>query len=261
MLYGIENRTSPFTTQKIDGLSPQPHIHNQLELIYLEEGSSLTTADNIVSPLECGDLFLSFPNQIHYYHDIEPCRGFLFIFSPDLFREIKDIFQNKVPISPIIKKEFLPSDIRNTLTRIVAKNNSASSLDQISAKGYLLALLAELLPHMELEPLHMNHDSIKNILTYCAEHYTENLSLDILADELHLNKYYISHIFKERIKMSFTDFVNGLRVEHASGLLEKDSNITEVAFASGFASIRTFNRAFAQHVGMSPREYIRQSKQ
>ena len=104
-----------------------------------------------------------------------------------------------------------------------------------------------------------DHDSIKNVLTYCSEHYTEPLTLEILSRELHLNKYYISHIFKERMNIGFSDFVNSLRIEHACNLLEKGSNITDIAFASGFSSIRTFNRVFVQNTGMTPRDYIRQS--
>ena len=258
MAYYIETRTSPCSTTQFNGLTLLPHLHTQLEMIYLEEGSSIATADYREFPLEKGDLFLAFPNQIHFYHDQEPCAGHLVIFSHDFFREIKDIFQNKVPVSPVIKSHQLPPDIKERLNLIMTKNNSDAPFDKITAKGYLLALLGELLPLMNLEPSSSGHDSIKNILTYCAEHYTEQLSLDVLSKELHLNKYYISHLFKERMNISFTDFINGLRVEHACSLLERDTNITEIAFASGFSSIRTFNRAFVQHTGMAHREYLKQ---
>ena len=59
------------------------------------------------------------------------------------------------------------------------------------------------------------------------------------------------------MNIGFADFVNSLRIEHACNLLEKGSNITEIAFSSGFSSIRTFNRVFLQTLGMTPRDYIR----
>lgn len=127
----------------------------------------------------------------------------------------------------------------------------------LSAKGELLMILAEVLPHMRFVDTPIHRDSIKDVLLYCMQNYTEPLTLDMLAKDLHLNKYYISHIFKERLKISFPDFVNGLRVEHACELLSKECSITEVAFASGFSSIRTFNRAFVQRMGKNPTEYIR----
>lgn len=114
---------------------------------------------------------------------------------------------------------------------------------------------------MTLIPNKSDQDSIKRLLQYCSENYTEPLTLDSISSNLHLNKYYISHIFKERMDIGFTDFVNNLRIEHACGLLERGVSITEVAFSSGFSSIRTFNRCFLQNMGMTPREYIKKKEQ
>lgn len=258
MLYRIEKRNVPLATGSFHSLSNIPHIHSHIELIYLREGSSVATVDNKDYTIERGDVFLSFPNQIHFYHDKSTVSGYLILFTPDLIKDFKDLFRSQVPTSPIIKYQQLPIDIRNRLKTIVTKNaNSDSIFDKTAAKGFLTALIAELLPLMTLAPASTDHDSIKNILTYCSENYTEPLTLELLAKELHLNKYYISHIFKERMNIGFADFVNSLRIEHACNLLEKGSNITEIAFSSGFSSIRTFNRVFLQTLGMTPRDYIR----
>lgn len=103
-----------------------------------------------------------------------------------------------------------------------------------------------------------DQDTIKNVLKYCMEKYTEPLSLELLSRKLNLNKCYISHIFRERMNMSYKEFINNLRVENACSLLEKNSSITDIAYASGFSSVRTFNRAFLKHLDMTPRDYIKQ---
>ena len=257
MLYEIEKRHIPLSTDPFDSLSDFPHIHSHLEFIYIMKGSSLATVDNKDFLIEEGDLFLAFPNQIHFYRDRSDTNGYMIIFAQNLFKDFEKIFRTKIPLSPIIRKSELPSDLPARLFNINEKNHSVSSYDKIAAKGYFLALLAELLPTMTLIDAPTDHDSIKNVLTYCSEHYTEPLTLELLSQELHLNKYYISHIFKERMNIGFADFVNSLRIEHACSLLEKGSNITDIAFASGFSSIRTFNRVFGQTMGMTPRDYIR----
>ena len=68
MLYQIKNRSVPLSTGNFTGLSTIPHIHSHLELIYMEEGSSVATVDNKDFLIEKGDLFLSFPNQIGRAH-------------------------------------------------------------------------------------------------------------------------------------------------------------------------------------------------
>ena len=239
-------------------LDPPLHIHSHLELIYIDKGASLATADRNEYLIEEGDFFLAFPHQIHGYHDLAPAlEGGIFIFSADLFKDLKDIFYNKVPVSPIIKSSSLSFDAKERINTISRLHNSDSAFDRIAAKGYLLALLGELLPLMTLVPNDSDQDSIKNILVYCSEHYTDPLSLEQLAKELHLSKYYISRTFQERMHMSFTDFINNMRTEHACNMLEKGVNITEVAFSAGFSSIRNFNRIFHQNMGMTPREYIK----
>ena len=257
MLYQIENKSLPFTPGYIYGLSDIPHIHTHLELVYLHQGSSIATVDNMDYLIDEGDLFLSFPNQIHYYHDQSLTRGNIFIFSPDLFPELKKLFDTQVPLSPIIKKELLPANTKEILDKVSEKNASDSSLDQVASKGYFMAFLGEVLPHMTLVKAPTTPDSMKNLLSYCSKNFTEPITLDTLSEDLHLNKYYISHIFKERMNMSLTDFVNNLRVEYACMLLKKDVNITEIAFTSGFSSVRTFNRAFLRNMGMTPRDYIK----
>lgn len=257
MIYDIETRDDPFTAVKINRLLPRPHIHPHLELIYLNSGSSIATLDNKKYRLTAGDLFLGFPNQIHFYHDEIPPTGYMLIFSPDLFTDLKDTFQTKYPVSPVLNFGQLPTDVVEQLSKIHTRLNSGSAFDQLSAKGCLLALLGELLSRMTLIDVPASQDNIKNLLTYCTEHYAEPLTLDILSKELHLNKYYISHIFQERMDISYKDFINSLRVEYACSLLTKDAMITDVAHASGFSTIRTFNRAFLKHAGMTPREYVK----
>lgn len=257
MLYQVENRTIPLSTDYFGGLTTLPHIHPHLEMIYLTEGSCIATADDKNFYFEEGDIFLSFPNQIHYYHELSSVKGHLIIFSPDLFKDFKKIFETQIPVFSVVKKAQLNPDANTILDKIFERNNSLLPFDKIAAKGYLLTFLAELLPHMSLNTAPVNHDSLKAILSYCAKNYTEMITLDSLAADVHLNKYYISHILKERLNIGFTDFVNNMRIEHACGLLEKGANITDIAFSSGFSSVRTFNRVFLEKMKMTPRDYIK----
>ena len=260
MYYKFEKRSKPFTAREcLWTLSPIPHIHPHLELIYLTEGSGRAIADNYTEILNPGDLYFAFPNQIHYY-DAVPVNGILVVVAPELFPDLMDIFSNKLPKNPIIRKESLPTDTYSQLQKICDCIQSADTMGKIAATGYLQGLLAELLTKMTLLDIENNHDSVRDILVYCLENYKEPLTLDHLAQELHLSKYYISHIFTDRLSISFPDFINGLRIESACRRLDKGKDITDVAFESGFNSIRSFNRNFKRSIGITPSEYIKHRK-
>lgn len=258
MPYQIETRKYAFTASHIHRLLPMPHIHSHLEIIYLKKGVSVAVLDNKKYLLEAGDLFISFPNQIHFYHVKTSVEGYMIIFTPELFRELKEVFHTKIPDYPILHRNQLPADMVSRMEKICEKLRTDSAYDKIAARGCLLTLLGEILPFMILADSPSDQDTIKNVLKYCMEKYTEPLSLELLSKELHLNKYYISHIFRERMNISYKDFINNLRVEHACILLEKGSSITDIAYVSGFSSVRTFNRAFLKYLDMTPRDYIRQ---
>lgn len=257
MPYHIEMRKFAFTAELFKRLMPRPHLHTHLELVYLKEGRSEVVLDNKKYLLEAGDIFLAFPNQIHFYHDQEATKGYLIIFAPETVKEFKEIFQLKVPECPIVKDSQLSMNIREPIQKIKEKLDAGSSMDCVVAKGYLLAILGEMFSQMELVEKPGDQEAMKRILSYCIENYTEPLTLEHLAKELYLNKYYISHIFRERMNTSYKDFVNQLRVEHACELLEKGTSITNIAYACGFSSVRTFNRAFLKYMNMTPREYVK----
>ena len=260
MYYEFEKRKNPVSAREcVWTLSPIPHIHPHLELIYLTEGSAYATADHHTELLNPGDLYLAFPNQIHYY-DAVPVNGILVIVSPELFPDLLDIFNCKLPDSPIIRREHLPPDAYAQLQRICRCVKAADKLSKTAANGYLQGLLAELLGQMTLLDIENSHDSVRSILVYCLENYQESLSLDRLARELHLSKYYISHVFTDRLSISFPDFINGLRIESACRQLNNGMDITDVAFDSGFSSIRSFNRNFKRNMCVSPSEYIKHIK-
>ncbi len=99
---------------------------------------------------------------------------------------------------------------------------------------------------------------------YIEKHYMENLSLNVLAEEIHMNPYYFSSFFKKNTGENFKDYVNRIRVEHAmSMLLSTDMKTYEIAEKAGFGDIRMFNTAFMKIYQETPGSYrkrVRESK-
>ena len=94
------------------------------------------------------------------------------------------------------------------------------------------------------------------MIEYISLNFKQDISLDTLAEEFSVSKYYISHIFSNRIRINFRSYLALLRTEYAAGLIRStNDSITNICLNAGFSSQRTFNRAFKQIYGVTPREY------
>lgn len=253
-----------YLVHQTDQLINMPHLHGHIEIIYMRKGQTLAAADDKQVLAGEGDLYIAFPNQIHYYEDFPGEHDvFLLIVSGDLSPEFKYVFQNYIPATPVLKRACENSKIVSALEGIRQSNEQGGKYADVEIKGNLLILLSELLNNM---PLEEKKDYGSNLLTdifhYCYENYLEDISLRTLADKLQVSHYSISRIFNERFHIGFRDYINSMRISRACELLkESDSEITDIAFAVGYNSIRTFNRSFQKLMKQTPREYRQQVRQ
>ena len=82
------------------------------------------------------------------------------------------------------------------------------------------------------------------------------LKLSDVARQVGTNRTYLSRFFNQEKQMTFFDYVNNLRVEHAVDLLQKSNlRLNVIAEQSGFNSISTFRRVFAAKQQCTPSEY------
>lgn len=256
MSYYIESKKYRYFIGNMPGLGGVPHIHSHLELVYLCSGSAVAELDGNQWELEPGDLFLAFPNQIHSYEKREPVNIYLVIFSCDIHPQLQKLISGRIPQCPVLKKDVLPAELSGQLACLARQSRSDSAYEKLEATGGLLTFLGQILPLFSYQEAPGDQDSVKKILSYCTSHYTEPLTLDVLSRELYLSRFYISHIFTKRMGIRFPEFLGKLRVDRACSLLLEEVPISQVAFSSGFSSIRTFNRTFRAEKGMTPREYI-----
>lgn len=255
MSYFIQMHKVAIRVLRVEELWSQPHLHTHIEMIYLEEGSCEVLLDNQRYGIEAGNILVVFPNQIHAYYEKTPVRGYVVMFAPEIFREFREIFQSKLPETPILQGHHLSMDVGQCLKNIKDKLKMDMALGEIVAKGQLLALLGEMFLCMNFIDKPGETEAMKRILNYCMERFAEPFTLDEMAKDLYLSKYYICHMFRERLNVNCKEFVNQLRVEAACDLLKGDTSVTETAYAVGFSSVRTFNRTFSHYMNMSPRDY------
>ena len=248
--------------QKVDvwkrsGLEPFPlHFHGCVEVLYIKKGRAVCSVDFNEYTLSEGDILFVFPDQIHDVISGDECSENYVIFFPKEISVFGEVFENSLPKSA--KLEAAADDYVDGLFSKAFKvcHDKSNKYACGEALGYILLLLARLLPRFELESSKGVSNSFeRKIIEYCNEHISDNIKLSDMAESMGYAPSYFSDIFSKKFKGGFVKFINTLRIEEAKKMLSTDRAVTDIAYSCGFGSIRTFNRVFKEYTDKTPREY------
>lgn len=252
----IFRQTKPHISYFIRATLDYPaHVHDDIELVYVRRGSGTACCDGKKYALSEGAVFLVFPNQVHYYTNFEAGDYLVLIMKPSNLLRYGQIFMAGEPANAQCCFFAGKDDGILWLMETAHREFLRDGYSDIIA-AYLTALFGKLLRYFKIEKADVSHGNVLKILQYCSSHYKEELSVDMVAENLGISSSCVSHIFSARICMHFCDYINSLRLKEAEEILRNTQYaVTEVANLSGFSTIRTFNRAFLKKYGISPSEY------
>ena len=118
----------------------------------------------------------------------------------------------------------------------------------------LLVLLGRLSANTEaaLSGERQYDEKIAAVLSYVNENLTAPLSVDELADRVHISRYHFMRLFKAQTGTSVHAYVRQRRLMHAARLIREGTSAARAAEESGFADYSAFHRAFTAAFGVSP---------
>ncbi len=101
-----------------------------------------------------------------------------------------------------------------------------------------------------------NNEIIKKAIRYISKNFTSNLTLDDVAEHVHLNPAYFSTLFKQSTGSSFKEYLNMVRIEESKRLLSNTENsIIDISMAVGFMDQSYFSKVFKKYTGLTPKQY------
>lgn len=241
------------TFSRSGNLDYPAHVHNAVELVFMEKGSCRIFWGKGSATLEAGDVFFSFPNRVHGYTDSKDVTAYLLIVPLHPFlTPYSATLLEQLPILPVLHKEQWEGLGLSELLDLAWRDKPTASLSVM--QGYLLTIIGKLLALFPLEDSStVAPDALQSVLLYVNAHYTQPLSREAIAHATGYDPSYLSHIFTEQLHISLTEYLLTLRLTDARRILRQtDLPVSRIALDLGFGSIRSFNRAFARKIGMSP---------
>lgn len=243
-----------------------PHFHkNCFEITYLSAGSAVFSIDGTDYKLNGGDVFITLPNQVHSTNSIpiSVCEMYWFQIEadPEHFMYLNQtaaeslISQLSLFESPLLHtdiKEIYP--LLKPAFQLCAQNRNPQLAGQ-----YLGLVLYKLIEYQDKITSCPTPD-IGQALNYIADHITEEILLEQLADISHLSVSQFKQKFKNQVGVSPRQYINYEKIEHAKGLLLDGYSVTDVASMLGFDNSSYFSVVFKRFNMCSPTEYVMKKK-
>ncbi|MBR4910987.1 MAG: helix-turn-helix transcriptional regulator [Clostridia bacterium] len=228
----------------------QHHFHKNLELICVLSGEVRCEVTNRKYLLKSGDFGLCLPYDVHAYTPGKNTKYYVCVFSADYVR----LFEKQIKGKNANGFVFTPSEsIKDYLYTNLINSESPSVY---TLKSCLYAVCGEFLKNVTLSDNKDRKQSIIAITEYLEKNHTHDIGLKNIAELLGYDYNYVSRYFHSVFDMSFAELLGAYRLETAIKLMdETDKKIADIAFESGFGSVRTFNYTFKKHFGISPKEY------
>lgn len=244
------------------------HWHKEIEILLVLKGKITVSVNNRRYELKEDDLFFINSNEIHStvsngdnimaVIQINPA------FYYKTFPELQDMkFKFHSSSEKTIEKDVY-GQIRAYIAEIVKEYNKSAEGYQLVIEGILNNLLAIIIRHIpkyeardgKKDIIEKDLPRVKRIMEYVEEHYSEKITLDDIAKSEFLSSFYISHFFKEKVGMTFQEYLSFVRLHKAVAAIdETDKLISQVAIENGFASVKSFNKTFREFYEITPSEY------
>ena len=228
------------------------HWHLDNEIIYIRKGTAEISVNSVVHQLSAKSCVFVDSGNLHYIRSMTPDT----MISVILFSNVitNTITESKVLESPLLSSDY---DFIHLYSIIKEELNKKDIYYEYMTVDYISRFLINVFRNEKTEIRTKKDEgeiyNIKKLLAYIGDNY-DHITFDDAASYMGLSEAYFSRVFKSLSGITFSRYLNNVKIENAIALLRSGENhlITEVAMMCGYSSIRNFNREFLKSTGYSP---------
>lgn len=272
----ISDSHLPFTAFINKNIPKTYHWHNYIELLYVIDGSAIISIENDEFDVSHND-FIIINSQLTHASSITKNTSFEILviqFEPNvLYTSYNSLFESKY-IIPFLKNEIIypkliklneHSKLKELLTEILEDFTNKGMGYEFNIKGNIYKIFSYLLMNVfktdlqEFETKTQQLLRLKDLFEYVENNFSNELPINWAAKFVCMSYYYFCHFFKIVTGKTYIEYLNFVRLEEASMLLENSAHsIIRISSMCGFSSINYFNRLFKKEKGISPTTYRKQ---
>jgi len=249
------------------------HFHNSLEFLIPESAYFLQTETGELS-VSYGDLIFLRANTLHnQIQDAPPCPRYVLHVDKNTISSLSTPDINILERLEGMKNCRL--DIRGKEAEFIRILSFLSDPAAMVQKSELSAAVA-LMRFFELLLEHIDYDDsaasqgttsrrsvelVHNAQQYILENLAQPLSLDSISSDLHVSKFYLSHLFRQLTGYGVKEYISHCRLECACELLRKGASVEEAQSIFNIQNSNYFAHLFKKEIGISPAEYSKRYSQ
>ena len=239
------------------------HSHSFSELFYITGGKGHFLVQGKQCPVEKGHLLIVNPQIEHGEFSSEADPLEYIVLGIEGMQFINSSFQlDDMPVIHISHAEPSIAYCMNTLRdEIQHPQPGQEAICQNLLNVIILMILRQKDMQVSITAFNNVSSECLTIKNYIDSHFKDPVTLDLLAQQIHQNKYYIAHTFKDAFGISPIKYLMERRVQESKFLLdETDLSIGQIAAIVGFSSSSHYSQAFRRSTNLSPNEYRRQCR-
>lgn len=235
-----------------------PHSHSYTELFYIVDGDGQFQINDQIFSVRANQLVVVNPNITHTEVSFEshPLEYIVIgIEGPELTTD--DAREEAYCLFTFGNHNTVLSCMQNILWEMQEQKREY----QAACQAYMEIILVQLIRNASVSVTQANsrfpaNRQCASVRQYIDNHYKEKITLDLLAERVSINKYYMAHAFKREYGVSPINYMIACRIREGKRLLaETDLSLRQIATLLGFSSASYFSQSFRNFEGISPAEY------
>lgn len=235
-----------------------PHTHNHTELFYIVGGKGQFFIEDQVFPVDVNNLVVINPNVTHTEASLnaQPLE-YIVLGIEGIELATRENSNGQFCLLDHFESAEISGCLRNILREMEQKSPGYEDVCQAFMEILVIRLMRSTTLSVAMEPQTIaGNRQCALVRRYIDDHFKEALTLDLLADEAHMNKYYLSHAFKKEYGVSPINYMISRRIDESKYLLaETDLSLSRIAQLLGFSSLSYFSQAFRKTQDISPMEF------